>query len=133
MKAKVRLNSVNTIKVNLGINPGGKAEAYLTNMLYRRMGPFVPGGSSSELNKNVYIETGAITYKSPYAHYQYRSILYVDPQTGSSWARKGVTKVPTNRTLHHTLGTSYWDKEMWASQKDDALKELQEYVDRGCK
>jgi len=133
MKAKVKMVSTSIIHANLGIEQNGKAEKYLTNMVYRRMGPFVPGGTSSELNKNVQLRTGAITYKSPYAHYQYRSILYVDPDTGSSWARKGVTKTPTNRILHHTIGTSYWDKKMWASQKEDAIKELQEYVDRGCK
>ena len=133
METKVKLNSISTIQTRLGIQHNGPAQKYFTDMCYRRMGPFVPGGSSSELNKNVILRTNSITYKSPYAHYQYRSILYVDPNTGSSWAKKGTKKVPTGRSLNHTIGTSYWDKKMWSSQSDDAIKELQEYVDRGCK
>jgi hypothetical protein len=133
MKTKVKMAPTSTILANLGIQPNGPAEKYFTNMCYRRMGTFVPGGSSSELNKNVSLKADSITYKSPYAHYQYRSILYVDPDTGSSWARKGVKKVPTSKNLRHTIGTSYWDKKMWASQGEDAIKELQEYVDRGCR
>ena len=133
MEIQTKLNPISTIKVNLGIQSNGPAQKYFTNMCYRRMGPFVPGGSSSELNKNARLSPDSITYKSPYAHYQYRSILYVDPNTGSSWAKKGTKKVPTGRSLNHTIGTSYWDKKMWSSQSDDAIKELQEYVDRGCK
>lgn len=129
MKTKTSLNPISKIEARLGINPNGRVQKYFTNMCYRRMGPFVPGGSSSELNKNVRLKADSITYKSPYAHYQYRSILYVDPETGSSWAKKGTTKVPTNKTLNHTIGTSYWDKKMWASQSEDAIRELQDYVD----
>lgn len=130
MKAKIKFKNVSTIQANLGLEPSGKVQKYFTNMCYRRMGPFVPGGSSSELNKNVTLGDNYVLYKSPYAHYQYRSILYVDPETGSSYARKGIKKVPTNKSLNHVVGTSYWDKKMWASQKEDALKELQEFVNR---
>lgn len=130
---RISFKPTSNIKARIGIQADGPAQKYFTNMCYRRMGTFVPGGSSSELNKNVMLQPSSITYKSPYAHYQYRSILYVDPETGSSWARKGVKKVPTGRTLHHTLGTSHWDKKMWASQGSDAVRELQEYINRGCK
>lgn len=129
MKTNASLNPISKIEARLGINPNGRVQKYFTNMCYRRMGAFVPGGSSSMLNTNVQLGSDHIRYKSPYAHYQYRSILYVDPDTGSSWAKKGTTKVPTNKTLNHTIGTSYWDKKMWASQSEDAIRELQDYVD----
>jgi hypothetical protein len=129
VKTNASLNPISTIEARLGINPNGRVQKYFTNMCYRRMGTFVPGGSSSMLNTNVQLGSDHIRYKSPYAHYQYRSILYVDPETGSSWAKKGTTKVPTNRTLNHTIGTSYWDKKMWSSQSEDAMRELQDYVD----
>ena len=130
---KVELKPTKEIKARIGLDEDGKAQKYFTNMCYRRMGTFVPGGSSSELNKNVILQPSTITYKSPYAHYQYIGILYVDPDTGSSWARKGVKKVPTSRKLNHTIGTSRWDRKMWASQSKDALKELQEYINGGSR
>lgn len=131
MKTKVKLAPASSIKANLGLESNGKVQKYFTNMCYRRMGQFVPGGSSSELNKNVVLNTNSITYKSPYAHYQYQSVLYVDPETGSSWARKGVTKVPTSKDLRHTIGVKHWDKAMWSLQKEDAMKEIQQFFNRG--
>jgi hypothetical protein len=61
--------------------------------------------------------------------------LYVDPDTGSSYARKNVAKVPTGKPLHyHTAGTgSNWDKKMWTAEGQDVVKEVQDYIDRGCK
>lgn len=130
---KIELKPTKEIKARIGLDEDGKVQKYFTNMCYRRMGTFVPGGSSSELNKNVILQPSTITYKSPYAHYQYIGILYVDPDTGSSWARKGIKKVPTNRKLNHTIGTSYWDKKMWSSQKKEALNELQDYINGGSR
>lgn len=44
----------------------------------------------------------------------------------------GVAKTPTNKDLKHSgITTSYWDKKMWSAEKNDVIKEVQEYVNRG--
>ena len=44
----------------------------------------------------------------------------------------GVAKIPTDRDLKHNgITTSYWDKKMWSAEKNDVIKEVQEYVNRG--
>lgn len=41
----------------------------------------------------------------------------------------GVAKKPTDRDLKHSgITTSYWDKHMWSAEKDDVIKEVQDYV-----
>ena len=46
-----------------------------------------------------------IIYHGPNARYLYHGKLMVDPETGSAWAKKGTTKVLTdkNLVLNHTL------------------------------
>lgn len=41
----------------------------------------------------------------------------------------GVAKKPTDRDLKHSgITTSYWDKKMWSAEKNDVIKEVQDYV-----
>lgn len=153
---KVEIKPISTIKARIGIQEGGPAHAFFTNSCYRHMGQFVPGGEDGMLNQNVDLQIDSITYKSPYAHYQYIGKLYVDPKykvgafpirggeisfdkadgmIEGYVSRKGIAKVPTNKDLeYHTPGTgNYWDKKMWSSKSKEVIKEVQAYVDRGCK
>ena len=141
---KVEIKPISTIKARIGIQEGGPAHAFFTNSCYRHMGQFVPGGEDGMLNQNVDLQIDSITYKSPYAHYQYIGKLYVDPKYEKGafysedygfWSRPGITKIPTNKDLeYHTPGTgNYWDKKMWSSKSKEVIKEVQAYIDRGCK
>lgn len=132
-KTRIKFNSTNNIKAKLKIQRGGAVHAYFTERCWAHMGRFTPGGASGNLHKLVALTPGKITYLSPYAHYLYIGILYVDPETRSSYARKGITKVPTNKRLnYHTPGTGRnWDKLMWSSQKQQIIKETEEFMKRG--
>lgn len=135
MKAKVKMKPAGAIKARLGIQKGGPAHAHFTSRCFAHMTKFVPGGTKSHLNREAELQVDKIIYKSPDAHYLHTGKLYIDPETGSAFARKGVTKVATKKNLkYHTPGTgAHWDKLMWTSQKDEIIKEVQEYVNRGCK
>lgn len=144
MKPKVTMKSASAIKARLGIQKNGLAHAFFTQTCYRYMSPFVPGGSISHLNQIVNIKVNEIIYQSPDAHYQWVGKKYEDPKykVGAFyspdygyWSRPGITKTPTNQDLkHHTPGTgAHWDKLMWTSKKKEVIKEVQAYVDRGCK
>lgn len=144
MKSKVTMKSASVIKARLGIQKNGPAHAFFTQTCYRYMSPFVPGGTNSHLNQIVNIKVNEIIYQSPDAHYQWTGKKYVDPKYKIGafyspdygyWSRPGIAKKSTNKKLkHHTSGTgAHWDKLMWTSKKKEVIKEVQAYVDRGCK
>mgnify|MGYP004631947853 CR=1 FL=1 len=108
------------------------------------MTPFVPGGVKSHLNQNVDLRVDKIIYQSPDAHYLYTGKKYIDPKYKIGafyspdygyWSRPGIKKINSGEDLvYHTPGTgSQWDKLMWTSQRNKVVKEVQEYIDRGCK
>lgn len=144
MDIKIQMKPINTIQVRLGVNPSGKAQKFLANTCYKYMAQFVPGGTKSHLNQMARTQDDGVVYQSPGAHYLYTGKKYVDPKYKKGafyssdygyWSRPGITKIPTSQDLkYHIPGTgSYWDKKMWTSKGNEVVKELQSYVDRGCK
>lgn len=131
MKVYTSVPGATTIKADLGIQNGGEVHKYFTERCYAYMGKFTPGGPSGQLHRNVQVHADEIVYNSPYAHFQWRGIVYIDPVTKSPYARRGATKIPTNRRLqYHTPGTGrQWDSKMWASEQDRILREVQNKVD----
>ena len=132
----LQLKPTSIIKANLGIQPNGPVHAFFTNQCYKHMTKYVPYGVSEfHLRENVDVTTDRITYKAPYSHFIYMGILYVDPVTGSPWARKKAKKVPTNKKLrYHAPGTGkYWDKRMWTVEKNKVVEEVQNFLNRGGK
>lgn len=127
----LKMKPTSTIKAELGINPNGRVQKYFTHRCRVHMDKFVPYRKGN-LRKIVFEGDNYISYNSPYAHYVYEGILYVDPETGSSWARKDVTKVPTGKELvYHTAGTGpHWDKLMWSAEKDQVIQEVQDFIRR---
>lgn len=129
----MRLKPVNEIKTRLGIQESGPVHKFFTSECFRYMKKYVPGGESSSLNEHVYLGTDYITYPHPYAHYQWEGELYVDPDTGSSWARKGTEKVPTGKMLNHDVGFSHWDEKMVEVEMKNIEDSVTDYVKRGAK
>lgn len=140
MKLKMEPDSV--IKARLGIQSGGKVHAFFTSTCYRYMGPFVPRGDTGLLNQNVDIQVDSITYKSPYAHYMWYGKVMgpnipLKDEDGNLIFRspKGQPKHYTGKDIeYHTPGTgAHWDQRMWTSKGREVVKEVQAYLDRGCK
>lgn len=127
----VKMKPVGVIKARLGIDPGGDTQRFFTHTCRIHMDKYVPS-RDGDLATNIEEGIDYIRYNSPYAHYQYKGILYVDPETGSPFARKGATKVPTNRPLiYHTAGTgSYWDKRMVSAEMNVVVQEVQDHIRR---
>lgn len=102
-----------------------KARMMLKNEIVKDCEPFVPMLSGDLKNSpmpSIGADDNYIIYRSPYAHYQYYGVLYVDPLTGKGaffdpdygfWSRAGVGKVRTSRplqhsTAHHPKACSRW-------------------------
>lgn len=59
------------------------------------------------------IDGDTIIYPGPYAHYLYVGKLFIDPDTGSSWAAPGANKVITGKDLNistavHSKAQAHW-------------------------
>lgn len=119
---------------------GGKQTLlFMASEAKRMMEPYVPARDMAlSQNVRVYVEVdeGIVHYTSPYARYQYHGILMVSRITGSPWARRGESKVKTDRSLvhsksRHPLATSHWDKAMKTARMDDYAAAVQSYIRGG--
>lgn len=112
---------------------------YAASEWWRLITPYTPMASGT-MSEQVTVKgeegAGIVEYNSPYAHYLYRGELMVDPDTGSSYAKKGAKKVYTGKELviskeKHPLASKEWDKAAEPSQKPKLISSMQKYVDSG--
>lgn len=88
------------------------AEEAVASQVLKDTSPFVPALTGS-LDQRSHVEGNLVIYPGPYARYLYYGKLMVDPDTGSSWASSGATKVLTDRDLvfntsMHAQAQSHW-------------------------
>lgn len=116
---------------------------YLANEWWKLMAPYTPRREGNLL-ETVEIRPFAIKYKSPYAHYMYNGVVYVDPitkvagfMTDEGWkSRKNVEKIPSNRSINYTKGRSPYATDHWdlaaeqAGQKDKLIRSANNYLNR---
>lgn len=95
--------------------------------------PYVPMRAGS-LRQRTRVVGNQIIYPGPYARYLYHGVLYVDPDTGSPFARKGVTKVPAvpkRELVFHTPGTRpHWFEYSKAQNEEKWLDVAAKAVER---
>jgi hypothetical protein len=96
--------------------------------------PFVPMLTGS-LKNRVRVEGNTIIYPGPYARFLYYGKVMVDPNTGSTWAPLGGTKVVTDRDLvftkdFHPQAQAFWFEASKAQNKDKWLRVAQKAVEK---
>lgn len=94
MKVKVKAN----IDPNMMKNRIQRENHILAVQAAKDTEQFVPALTGS-LSQRTQVKDGTIIYPGPYARYLYGGKVMVDPDTGSQWAKKGATKVLTDRNL----------------------------------
>lgn len=77
----------------------GHANEILANEALKDTDKFVPKLTGT-LSGGARVAGDTIIYPGPYAQYLYHGKLMVDPETGSSYARKGSTKTLTGKPLN---------------------------------
>lgn len=112
-----------------------KAEHAVALQVKKDTAPFVPARNNVPTNDTKVIGN-LVVYPGPYARYLYYGKLMVDPETGSSWVRKGEHKVLTDRNLVfsravHPQAQSHWfeaskaqNLEKWVRVADKAVKKF---------
>lgn len=100
--------------------------------------PFQQGALRNSVNYPQGIYGGEIDWDAPYAHYQYRKIVY-GPNIPIRDSAGNITgyysppkKYPTGRPLHyHTEGTGdHWFEKAKAQHKDDWIRLVKETAGR---
>ena len=112
-----------------------RAESIVGQQVIKDTAPFVPALTGS-LTIRTRLDGNKIIYPGPYARFLYYGKVMVDPQTGSTFAPKGGTKVLTNRDLvfskaMHPQAQSHWfeaskaqNMEKWGRVADKAVKKF---------
>lgn len=111
LKFNVDATGVDDIKLKIA-EKASKAAHTLAIQAEKDTEPFVPARTLS-LSNRTKVVGDSIIYPGPYSRYLYNGKLMVDPETGSAWARKGATKVLTDKNLVfsqsvHPQAQSHW-------------------------
>ncbi len=100
-------------KLRQGVSPASARAAHiLAVQVAKDTEKYVPAKTLS-LADRTQVDGDTIIYPGPDARYLYHGKLMVDPETGSPWARKGATKVLTDRNLVfsksvHAAAQDHW-------------------------
>lgn len=83
-------------------------------------------------------DQGGLIFTGPQGHFLWEGVVYIDPETGSAWARAGVTKERTEIPLEYTDGMqtgglrgARWTERAAADLMPVWEKELQGLIDAG--
>lgn len=131
-KVKVKINSINKILKDHGLNQDGRAVKFLRDDADRLMNPYIPMDNGMLRRNKTYPSNHEIKYISSYSKVQYYGKLMLT-KNGSSWAKKGEKKVVTNRNLkYHTSGTGpKWNELMMQRNKNTLIKDVENFIKIG--
>ena len=109
------------------------AMTYAHTRLHAYCSDYVPMDSGM-LDQTIDITPKSVHYKSPYAHFQWEGMVFVD-ERGSTYALRNHSKHPTNTPLHHStdhhaLATSHWEVAAMAAHKGDLCRDIEAYLRR---
>lgn len=134
LKFSVHTEGLDAIKEKLA-EGCTKAEHTVALQVRKDTSPYVPAsGAPAGLDARTRVDGSHIIYPGPSALYLYYGKLMVDPDTGSSYAPKGGTKVLTDKNLVfskevHGQAQSNWfeaskaeNLEKWVRVSDKAVK-----------
>lgn len=132
LKFSVHTEGLEAIKDKL-VDGCTKAEHTVALQVRKDTSPYVPA-LTGDLDRRTRVDGSLVIYPGPQSRYLYHGKLMVDPATGSSYARKGTTKILTDKNLvfnkaMHAQAQSYWfeaskaeNLEKWARVADKAVK-----------
>ena len=111
-----------------------RAESIVGQQVIKDTAPFVPALTGS-LTIRTRLDGNKIIYPGPYARFLYYGKVMVDPQTGSTFAPKGGTKVLTNRDLvfskaMHPQAQNHWFEASKAQNLDKWIRIAEKAVEK---
>ena len=112
-----------------------RAESIVGQQVIKDTAPFVPALTGS-LTIRTRLDGNKIIYPGPYARFLYYGKVMVDPETGSTYAPKGGTKVLTDKNLvfntsGHNQAQSHWFEASKAENLDKWIRVADKAVKNG--
>jgi len=126
----------------LGLEERGRVQRYVTNEVLRLSAQYIPLDEGTLLASGRVENDATVVWggaSAPYAAYQWGGIVYEDPvlhcagfqvADGGWRSRKGVQKVPTERTLTYQNGALRGAKWVPRMLQNGGLKKIQDGVRR---
>lgn len=125
---KVKLNSVNKIIKDHGLNEDGRVVRYARDEADRLMNPFIPFENGGLRRLKTYPGPSKIRYTSPHSHYQYTGLK----AKGASKPKGIKRRISSEKLNYHTPGTgSEWEKLMMKEKGRELTRDIQNYIKRG--
>lgn len=126
-------NNINAALASIIANRCERAAHTVALQVKKDTEPYVPMLTGS-LKNRARVDGNTIIYPGPYARFLYYGKVMVDPNTGSTWAPMGGTKVVTDRDLifttdFHPLAQSHWFEAAKAQNEDKWLRVAQKAVE----
>nr|DAQ42079.1 MAG TPA: Minor capsid protein [Caudoviricetes sp.] len=130
---KVQTNLSEALAAAIG-KAATRAEHIVAVQAAKDTSPYVPFLTGS-LDERTRVSGNTIIYPGPYARYLYYGKVMVDPETGSTYAKKGMAKVLTDKNLvftkyFHNQAQSHWfeaskaqNLEKWRDVAGKAMKQ----------
>ncbi len=121
-----------------GIAPYGRTQRFIDQESIRLMDKYTPrisGALIKTSTQGTKIGSGEIVQNAPNARYDYYGKLMVSSVTGSAYARKGESKVLTEKNLEYTTSANpmagpFWFERMKADHKEKILKGAQHIANK---
>lgn len=110
-----------------------RAEHILAQQVSKDMTPYEPFLTGA-MSNGKRVDRNLIIYTAPYARFLYYGKVMIDPNTGSTWAKAGQSKVVTDRDLvfntsGHAQAQAFWYEaakaqnfDKWARVAERAMK-----------
>lgn len=129
---KVQTNLSEALAAAIG-KAATRAEHIVAVQAAKDTSPYVPFLTSS-LDERTRVSGNTIIYPGPYARFLYYGKVMVDPETGSTYAPKGGTKVVTDKNLvFNTSGHNQAQSHWFEVSKAQNLKEWREVAAKALK
>lgn len=131
LKFTVHTDGMNAVMEALA-SACSRAEHAVAVQVEKDTAPFVPMLTGS-LTQRTRVDGNLIIYPGPYARFLYYGKVMVDPNTGSTYAPKGGTKVVTDRNLvfkqkGHPQAQSHWFEASKAQNLDKWMRVAEKAV-----
>lgn len=128
------------VKLRYNITNIPKNEALMTechNLLAKYLEPYVPMDEGN-LAHNISVTSKAVSYLSPYAHYQHEGVVYgpnipiIENGVIVGWWSPP-NKQPTGASLQystekHPLATHHWEQAMMRDKSDEFKSDIEDKI-----
>lgn len=125
LRFDVHTSGIDTISHKLE-SASEKAEHIVSIQVQKDTSPYVPA-LTGDLDRRTKVDGPLVIYPGPQSRMLYNGKLMVDPETGSSYAKKGNTKVLTDKNLvfnksMHSQAQSHWFEASKAENLDKWIR-----------